>query len=136
MASMAQEIPSETPADEAAALLVNETESGPPRLTDSPWFWGYLFGMCALIALFLMLPKYGPMQARIERSGQGRMRAAQNLNNYEPDVKMSTAEDTEISLTPLFVGMGVLSVAAWFVMIRSHRKNLAAWREKALAEKQ
>jgi len=115
-------------------LFASPPENGPPKLTDSPWFWGYLFGMCALIALFLMLPKYGPMQARIERSGQGRMRAAQNLNNYEPDVEMSTADETEITLTPLFVGMGILSAAAWYAMIRNHRQSLATWKAKQLAK--
>ncbi|MGV3604925.1 MAG: hypothetical protein ACO1RA_00850 [Planctomycetaceae bacterium] len=115
-------------------LYATNPENGPPKLTDSPWFWGYLFGMCALIALFLMLPKYGPMQARIERSGQGRMRAAQNLNNYDPDVEMSTADETEITLTPLFVGMGILSAAAWYAMIRNHRKSLATWKAKQLAK--
>lgn len=108
-------------------LYASRPESGPPKLTDSPWFWGYLFAMCAMIALFLMLPKYGPMQARIERSGQGRMRAAQNLNNYDPDVELSTSDNTEITLTPLFIGMGILSAAAWYAMIRNHRKNLAVW---------
>ncbi len=125
MAFMEQELPED--------LTTAEPASTPPSLMDSPWFWGYLFAMCALIALFLMLPKYGPMQARIERSGQGRMRAAQNLNNYEPDVEMSTADKTEITLTPLFVGMGVLSAVAWVVMMRNHRKSLAAWKAQQAA---
>ena len=84
-------------------------------MTDSPWFWAYLFGTAALVALALAGPKFGPRQAQIEREYQGRTRAAQNLSGIEPDLEMSTAERTLITLRPLFLGLAGLTSVAWIV---------------------
>ena len=84
-------------------------------LTDSPWFWVYLFGTAALIALALMGPKFGPRQAQIEREYQGRTRAAQNLNGVEPDLAMSSAERTLITLQPLFFALAGITSLAWII---------------------
>lgn len=90
--------------------------SQPARpLTDSPWFWAYLFGSAALIALALAGPKYGPRQAQIEREYQGRTRAAQSLNGANPDLEMSTAERTLVTLRPLFLLLAAITVIAWVV---------------------
>jgi hypothetical protein len=88
--------------------------------TDSPWFWAYLFGTAALIALALVGPKYGPRQAQIEREYQGRQRAAQNLSGDEPTLALSSAEDTVIELRPLFVGLAAITIVAWLVFWRKH----------------
>ena len=37
-----------------------------PRLTDSPWFWAYLFSTMGVILLFLMDAKYQHRQTHIE----------------------------------------------------------------------
>jgi hypothetical protein len=84
-------------------------------LADSPWFWAYLFGTAALVALALAGPKYGPRQAQIEREYQGRTRAAQNLNGVEPNLEMSTAERTLITLRPLFIALAVITSLSWVV---------------------
>jgi uncharacterized membrane protein YbhN (UPF0104 family) len=83
--------------------------------TDSPWFWGYWFGVFALVALFLAAPKFRERQAHIEREYQGRTRAAQNLQGAEPNVELSTPGQTEITLWPLFAGLGAVTVASWVV---------------------
>ena len=115
------EPPSDPIADDPTASL------GPPQITDSPWFWGYLFGVCALIGLTLAVPKFGERQAQIERSFQGRQRAAQNLNSVQPDIEMSTADNTLVSLKPLFVGVGVVSIFAWIMLWRTHQRHKAVW---------
>jgi hypothetical protein len=84
-------------------------------LTDSPWLWVYLFGTAALIALALAVPKFGPRQAQIEREYQGRTRAAQNLNGVEPDVAMSSAERTLVTLRPLFLTLAGITSLGWIV---------------------
>ena len=89
-------------------------------ITDSPWFWAYLFGTAALIALALLSPKYGSRQSQLEREFQGRQRAAQNLNGQEPSIALSTAERTIVTLRPLFFGLAALTVVAWIVFWRSH----------------
>jgi hypothetical protein len=84
-------------------------------ITDSPWFWAYLFGTAALIALALLSPKYGPRQAQLEREFQGRQRAAQNLNGQEPSIALSSADRPLISLRPLFFGLAAITAVAWIV---------------------
>ena len=44
---------------------------------DSPWFWGHLFCVAGLIAIFLMQAKYGERQAQLERQFQGRQHTVQ-----------------------------------------------------------
>src|SRR5687768_16577071 len=94
--------------------------SGRPPITDSPWFWSYLFATAALIALALIGPKYSARQAQIEREFQGRQRAAQSLQGQEPTGQLSTAEQTLITLCPLFIGLAAATVIAWIVFWRKH----------------
>lgn len=93
-------------------------------ISDSPWFWAYLFGTAALIALALAGPKFGPRQAQIEREYQGRTRAAQNLNGVEPNLEMSSAERTLITLRPLFLGLAALTSVAWIVFWWTRRRAI------------
>ena len=99
--------------------------AAPRPVTDSPWFWAYLFGTFALIALALAAPKFGRRQVQIEREAQGRMRAAQNLNGQEPTVEMSTEGDTQITLQPLFVALAVLTTVAWAVFWWTRRRQVS-----------
>src|SRR5262245_9867555 len=88
-------------------------------MTDSPWFWAYLFTTAALIALALIGPKFAARQAQIEREFQGRQRVAQNVQGQEPSGTLSTAERTLISLRPLFFGLAAITTAAWIVFYRT-----------------
>ncbi|MEX2174400.1 MAG: hypothetical protein WD872_08560 [Pirellulaceae bacterium] len=90
-------------------------------LTDSPWFWAYLFGLAALLALALAGPKFGSRQAQIEREYQGRTRAAQNLNAQQPNLEMSTADKTLVTLRPLFFGLAAITSVAWIVFWYTRR---------------
>jgi hypothetical protein len=100
---------------------------GARPITDSPWFWAYLFGTAALVALALAGGKYGPRQAQIEREFQGRQRAAQNQSGQEPDVALSTARQTLVTLQPLFIVLAVITASAWLIFWRQHRR----WRQQA-----
>jgi hypothetical protein len=99
------------------------SSAGSPPITDSPWFWAYLFGTAALVALALAGSKYGPRQAQIEREFQGRQRAAQNLNGQEPNVGLSSAQRTLVSLQPLFLVLAAITAGAWLVFWRQHRRR-------------
>jgi hypothetical protein len=88
-------------------------------MTDSPWFWAYLFTTAALIALALIGPKFAARQAQIEREFQGRQRAAQSVHGQEPSGELSTAERTLISLRPLFFGLAAITTIAWIVFYRT-----------------
>jgi hypothetical protein len=89
-------------------------------ITDSPWFWAYLFATAALIALALIGPKYAARQAQIEREFQGRQRAAESAQGREPSGYLSSAEQTLITLRPLFLGMAAVTITAWIVFWRKH----------------
>jgi len=106
--------------------------AAPRPLTDSPWFWVYLFGTAALIALALISPKFGPRQAQIEREYQGRTRAAQNLNGVEPDLAMSSAERTLITLRPLFLALAGVTSLGWIVFWWTRRMHRHLSRENIL----
>ena len=71
-------------------------------LTDSPWFWGHLFCVAGLIAIFLMQSKYGERQAQLERQFQGRQHAVQKPAGEESNLAYSDEENTLIKLGPLF----------------------------------
>jgi hypothetical protein len=92
----------------------------PRPITDSSWFWAYLFCTAALIALALIGPKYARRQGHIEREFQGRQRAAENLSGREPSVGLSSSGTTLITLQPLFFALAAVTVFAWIVFWRRH----------------
>ena len=82
-------------------------------VTDSPWFWFYLFCTAALVALVLMRSKYGTRQAEIERQFQGRQRAGQTASQPAPAATFSNERRTMIQLDALFVAMAVGVAIGW-----------------------
>jgi len=94
----------------------------PPRksVIHSPWYWVYLFATAALVALAVMGPKFSERQSQIERNYQGRLRANQQAQGESPHGKMSTPDDTIISLRPLYVGLGLVIIISWILIWRTH----------------
>ena len=82
-------------------------------ISESPWYWVYLFCTAGLIALVLAEPKFAARQSQIERKAQGRQRAAQNLSGQEPRTPLSDEGHTQIRLRPLYYVVGGLLTAAW-----------------------
>jgi hypothetical protein len=56
--------------------MAAEPSTPSPPLTDSPWFWGLLFSLMALIGLGLISPKFAKRQGQLERRFLGREQAA------------------------------------------------------------
>jgi hypothetical protein len=102
-------------------------------ITDSPWFWAYLFGTAALLALAIIGPKFGPRQAQLEREFQGRQRAAQHQAGDAPTVAMSEADETIIGLAPLFFALAGVTIVAWIVFWRTHSARQASRARSAMA---
>jgi hypothetical protein len=94
--------------------------------TESPWFWTYLFGMFALVALSFAGPKFAARQAQLEQQFQGRERAMQIRSGEEPSIELSTPQDTIITLWPLYAGLSVATVIAWIVFWITRRRTSAA----------
>jgi hypothetical protein len=101
-------------------------------ITDSPWFWAYLFATAGLIGLALIGPKFAARQSHVEREFQGRQRAAQNVWGQQPSIELSTAERTLVTLRPLFLGLAAVTIAAWIVFWRSWFGNPTASSHSAL----
>ncbi len=89
-------------------------------LTDSPWYWLYLFATAALVALVLMGPRYAARQAQLERNLQGRQRAAQQAAGDQPTTPLTAEDQPTIRLSPLYAIMAVLLLAAWTGLLVRH----------------
>ena len=88
-------------------------DHGETSLTDSPWFWAYLFATAALIALFLSGPKYRVRQPQIERQFSARQSGGQAVAGSDGPVEPSTSKQMIISLYPLYVALAVVLTTAW-----------------------
>ena len=93
------------------------------RITDSVWYWVYLFCTAGLIALVLMGPRFSSRQAQIERKYQARQRAAQQMVGEQPRTALSSVESTTITLWPLYLVLGLLFSIAWINLIRRHLRG-------------
>lgn len=73
--------------------------SPPFRATDSPWFWGLLFSVMALVGMALIAPKYDVRQRQIEGRFLGRQNAAiersRRSAGLEPVDLAESAEDRD-----------------------------------------
>jgi hypothetical protein len=101
--------------------MESERAEARPSITESPWYWVYLFTTAGLIALLLLEPRFGARQSQIERAAQGRQRAIQNLSGKEPVTSLSDEEHTQISLRPLYYVLAALLLVAWANLIWRHK---------------
>ena len=82
-------------------------------LSDSPWFWLYLFATAGLIALWLAGGKYGPRQAQLERQFQAREEARLAARGETPPLQRSSPERLSIPLWPLYYFLAALVAVGW-----------------------
>jgi hypothetical protein len=104
--------------------VVQQADSGAQTapLTDSPWFWAYLFGAAALVALFLAGPRYLERQGQLERQFTARQASGQVIVGTNGPVPPSTGGRMIISLRPLVtilvVGLSLAWVGLWYQRFR------------------
>ncbi|RCS42165.1 hypothetical protein DTL42_20255 [Bremerella cremea] len=88
-------------------------------ITDSPWFWLYLFATTALILLVVFRSKLDIRQADIERQHQAREYMSQTLEDPAattgevPVAAVSTPDNTLIGWNYIYVVLGVLVSVGW-----------------------
>ena len=101
--------------------------NGAPPITDSPWLWSALFTGVGLAMLLATDGKFGDRQARIERKGQAQHAAASNLEIREDSTGRKSATnvprysqpgETEITLTPLKILLGILCGVSLLLFVR------------------
>jgi hypothetical protein len=98
-------------------------------ITDSPWYWVYLFCTAGAIALVLAGPKFAVRQAQIEDNSQARQHAARHV----AEQSLSLAEnnpapqsETRMQLWPLYVMLGIVLSVAWFNLWRRQHQRTAS----------
>lgn len=97
-------------------------------ITDSPWFWLYLFATAALILLIAFQGKLEIRQANIERQHQARQLAhpSDEIPNQSP-VAVSSPGNTLIGRNYLVAVLGVLVavgwIRLWYVRFRTFGKE-------------
>jgi hypothetical protein len=79
------------------------------RLSDTPWFWVYVFATSALAAILVIGPKYLQRQAQLER--EYRARVVMRQTTEIPGTRAATERpgDPFISLGPLINLLGVIA---------------------------
>lgn len=89
-------------------------------ISESPWYWAYLFCTGGLVALVMIGPKYSQRQADIEQNGQKRQWAAQLAAGRAADDSPNSAGGLSITLGPLYLVLGAILAIAWLKLIRDH----------------
>ncbi|MBP90800.1 MAG: hypothetical protein CMJ64_29500 [Planctomycetaceae bacterium] len=119
-----------------AVVSTSETRRRPP-ITDSPWYWVYLFCTGGLVALVLVGPKFAAKQSRIERNYEARQRAAQHVaGRTRPEAEpQSPRTGTRIGLQPLFITLAIVLSLAWCNLWWRHYRGATAKDKPAFLEK-
>ncbi len=107
------------------------TSSNRTSITDSPWYWVYLFCTAGAVALVLAGPKFAARQSQIERNSEARQVAARHAANGSAEFpapelsapELSEPTSTRVTLWPLFVTLGIALSAAWFQLWRHHQRT-------------
>ena len=91
-----------------------------PRLTDSGWYWLYLYCTFGLITLVAAGPKIAQMQLQAERNYQARERANQQATGQPISQPLATLETRRINLQPLFLILAGLLCLGWIILWYRH----------------
>lgn len=93
-----------------------ETSRTPPPLSDSPWFWAYLFATAGLVALWLASGKYSVRQGQIERQFQAREEARLAQGGKPAKLPVPTSfEQLRVPLRPLYLILAPIVAGCWIV---------------------
>ena len=86
------------------------------RLTDSPWFWGLVFSLMALVGIGLISPKFDRRQRQVEGRFLGRQQSAiereRRAAGLPPVDLADEAQDREMVAPRRIVPLWTLAVAA------------------------
>jgi hypothetical protein len=87
-----------------------------PPITQSPWFWVYMFCTAALIGLMLFGNKLTRRQLAVERNFQGRQRVLEQRAGESPATGLSSEGNTALSLAPLYLLLIAGFVISWIIL--------------------
>ncbi len=86
-----------------------------PSITESPWFWAYVFATGGVVALLLGTSKYEDRQEQIERQYLARQRAGQVVARQDQPLERPDGGGKIIPIWPLALLMTLILCVAWMV---------------------
>jgi uncharacterized membrane protein YhaH (DUF805 family) len=89
-----------------------------PKLTESIWFWVYLFSTAALIILFVMQSKISSRQNNEQRNFQARQQTYENVARPDNPTNVTQKTARTVTTTPLFIIMGITFAVSWIMLCR------------------
>ena len=103
-----------------------------PKLADSPWFWVYLFGAAALIAMFLIGDKADNVQSQRDSNFTRRQVSLERQAGKPSDAAAETAdknlpEQRYVDFKIFYGIIGAVTVFAWVMHWRQYlqRRSLS-----------
>jgi len=96
-----------------------------PKLSDSPWFWIYLFGAAALIAMFLIGSKADTVQAQRDGNFTRRQvslerQAGKTGGDRQPASNAEPGEERYVDFKIFYGIIGAVTVFAWVMHWRQY----------------
>lgn len=96
-----------------------------PKLSDSPWFWVYLFGAAALIAMFLIGNKADTVQAQRDGNFTRRQtslerQAGKIVDDSQSATDSEPAEQRYVDFKIFYGIIGVVTAFAWVMHWRQY----------------
>ena len=85
------------------------------KLTESIWFWIYLFSTAGLISLVILQGKFDTRQDLEEINFRARMQTYEGSTATSLAAKTSSNEQI-VTLTPLYILFGLIFAVSWIVL--------------------
>ena len=88
------------------------------KLTESIWFWCYLFSTAGLISLVILQGKFDTRQDLEETNFRARMQTYKSTENQDTDTMVEADAPSEqlVTLTPLYILFGLTFSISWIVI--------------------
>ena len=95
------------------------------KLTESIWFWIYLFSTAGLISLVVIQGKFDTRQDLEEVNFRARMQTytgepeivnKQSITDTNSDDLQNTGDQQIFTLTPLFILFGLIFAVSWVIL--------------------
>ena len=84
-----------------------------PRLSDSPWFWIYLFGVAALVAMFLIGQKADQVQAQRDGNFTRRQLSLERQAGLQVELVDDAEETRYVDFGIFYLLIGSVTAFAW-----------------------
>ena len=95
------------------------------KLTESIWFWIYLFSTAGLISLVVIQGKFDTRQDLEEVNFRARMQTytgepeivnKQTITDTNSEDLQNTGDQQIVTLTPLYIFFGLIFAVSWFIL--------------------